>query len=62
MNLLIKIILDINDYIINVGNDNANKIAYNNLSNIWLVPAGNLNESYETEGYDTYKTKDLQRR
>ncbi len=53
--------LDINDYIINVGNDNANKIAYNNLSNIWLVPAGNLNESYETEGYDTYKSSENRR-
>lgn len=42
--------LDINDYIINVGNDNANKVAYNNLSNIWLVPAGNLNEGYDEEG------------
>lgn len=42
--------LDINDYIINVGNDNASKIAYNNLSNIWLVPAGNLNEGYDEEG------------
>ena len=48
--------LDINDYVINVGNDNANKVAYNNLSNIWLVPAGNLNESYETEGYDSNKS------
>ena len=53
--------LDINDYIINVGNDNANKVAYNNLSNIWLVPAGNLNESYETEGYDTYKSSENRR-
>ena len=53
--------LDINDYIINVGNDNANKIAYNNLSNIWLVPAGNLNESYETEGYDSYKSSENRR-
>ena len=48
--------LDINDYMINVGNDNANKVAYNNLSNIWLVPAGNLNESYENEGYDSSKS------
>lgn len=48
--------LDINDYVINVGNDNENKTAYNNLSNIWLVPAGNLNESYETEGYDSNKS------
>ena len=38
--------IDINDYIINVGNDNSNSFAYNNLDNIWLVPAGNLNEGY----------------
>lgn len=38
--------IDINDYIINVGNDNRNSFAYNNLDNIWLVPAGNLNEGY----------------
>lgn len=53
--------LDINDYMINVGNDNANKIAYNNLSNIWLVPAGNLNESYETEGYNSDKFSENRR-
>lgn len=53
--------LDINDYVINVGNDNANKVAYNNLSNIWLVPAGNLNESYETEGYDSNKSSENRR-
>lgn len=38
--------LDINDYIVNVGIDNKNSFAYNNLDNIWLVPAGNLNEGY----------------
>ena len=38
--------LDINDYIINVGLDNQNSFAYNNLDNIWIVPAGNLNEGY----------------
>lgn len=38
--------LDINDYIINVGDDNKNHFAYNNLNNIWLIPAGNLNEGY----------------
>ena len=38
--------LDINDYIINVGIDNKNSFAYNNLDNIWLVPAGNLHEGY----------------
>lgn len=38
--------IDINDYIINVGLDNKNHFAYNNLDNIWLVPAGNLNEGY----------------
>lgn len=38
--------LDINNYIINVGIDNKNSFAYNNLDNIWLVPAGNLNEDY----------------
>lgn len=53
--------IDINDYIINVGNDNDNKVAYNNLSNIWLVPAGNLNESYEYEGYDSNKSSENRR-
>ena len=38
--------IDINDYIINVGLDNKNSFAYNNLDNIWIVPAGNLNEGY----------------
>ena len=38
--------LDINDYIINVGIDNKNTFANNNLDDIWLVPAGNLNEGY----------------
>ena len=38
--------LDLNDYIINVGDDNKNNFAYNNLNNIWLIPAGNLNEGY----------------
>lgn len=46
--------LDINDYIINVGDDNKNNFAYNNLNNIWLIPAGNLNEGYSdlSEGRD----------
>lgn len=38
--------LDINDYIVNVGLDNKSSFAYNNLDNIWIVPAGNLNEGY----------------
>lgn len=38
--------LDINDYIINVGLDNEDQYAFDNLDNIWLVPAGNLNEGY----------------
>lgn len=38
--------LDINDYIINVGLDNESSFAYKNLDNIWIVPAGNLNEGY----------------
>lgn len=46
--------LDINDYIINVGDDNKNNFAYNNLNNIWVIPAGNLNEGYSDlcEGND----------
>lgn len=46
--------LEINDYIINVGDDNKNNFAYNNLNNIWLIPAGNLNEGYSdlSEGRD----------
>ena len=39
--------LDINDYIINVGLDNESNFAYNNLDQVWLVPAGNLNEGYD---------------
>ena len=31
---------------INVGLGNENKASFDNLDNIWLVPAGNLNESY----------------
>lgn len=42
--------LDINDYIINVGDDNKKNFAYNNLNNIWLIPAGNLNEGYSDLG------------
>lgn len=38
--------LDINDYVINVGLDNNNTYAYKNLDNIYIVPAGNLNEGY----------------
>lgn len=38
--------LDLNDYIVNVGDDNKNNFAYNNLNNIWIIPAGNLNEGY----------------
>ena len=38
--------LDINDYIINVGIDNKDRYAFDNLDNLWLVPAGNLNEGY----------------
>ena len=35
--------LNINDYVINVGNDNASKVAYNNLKNLWLVNEGKMN-------------------
>lgn len=45
-----KNLINLDNYIINVGNDNKNKVAYENLSNIWLVPAGNLNENYDAEG------------
>lgn len=38
--------IDINNYIVNVGIDNVNNFTYNDLDNIWLVPAGNLNEGY----------------
>ena len=38
--------LDLNNYIINVGLDNKDNFSYNNLDNIWLIPAGNLNEGY----------------
>ncbi len=38
--------LDLNDYIINVGLDNKDDFSYNNLDNVWLIPAGNLNEGY----------------
>lgn len=39
--------LDINNYMINVGLGNEDSIAYKNLDNIWLVPAGNLNAQLE---------------
>lgn len=40
--------LDVNDYMINVGYGNdSNKAAYDYLTNIWLVPAGNLNEDFK---------------
>lgn len=45
--------LEIADYIINIGNEvnigkgNSNSFVYDNFENIWLVPAGNLNESYK---------------
>lgn len=39
-------LIDINNYMINVGLGNDNKASFENLDNIWLVPAGNLNEGY----------------
>ena len=39
--------LDLNDYIINVGNtQRVDGVAFENLNNIWLIPAGNLNMDY----------------
>lgn len=52
-------ILDINDYMINVGLGNENSVAYNNLENIWLVPAGNLNSTLEAfDGNELHNRKD----
>lgn len=43
--------LDLNDYIINVGNTKSvDDVAFKNLNNIWLIPAGNLNMDYVGNG------------
>lgn len=39
--------LNIDDYLVNAGFGNQKQDAYKNLSNILLVPAGNLNEGYQ---------------
>ncbi len=43
--------LNLDDYIINVGKENDNQFANENLENIWIVPAGNLNEGYRDSSY-----------
>ena len=41
--------IDIDNYLINVSNENeGNRAAYNDLYNIYVVPAGNLNEDYDS--------------
>ena len=45
--------LNIDDYAINIGYGTQNEVAYKNLNNIWLVPAGNLNEGYNSLGEDS---------
>lgn len=41
--------INIDNYMINVSNENEdNRAAYNNLYNIYVIPAGNLNEDYDS--------------
>ena len=41
--------INIDNYMINVSNENEdNRAAYNNLYNIYVIPAGNLNEDYNS--------------
>lgn len=36
--------INVANYVLNAADNNDNKLAYDNLKNIWIVPAGNLNE------------------
>lgn len=43
--------LELSDYIVNVGDSaKVDDSAFENLKNIWLIPAGNLNMDYEGNG------------
>lgn len=46
--------LNLNDYMINVGNTtNVDDAAFKSLSNVWLIPAGNLNMDYDGNGEES---------
>lgn len=52
--------IDINDYMINVGLGNKNVESFENLENIWLVPAGNLNEVFSDTDSSAYRNDYLE--
>ncbi len=52
--------IDINDYMINVGLGSKNAESFENLENIWLVPAGNLNEVFSETDSSAYRNDYLE--
>lgn len=52
--------IDINDYMVNVGLGSKNADSFENLENIWLVPAGNLNEVFSDTDSSTYRNDYLE--
>ena len=52
--------IDINDYMINVGLGSKNAESFENLENIWLVPAGNLNEVFSDTDSSAYRNDYLE--
>ena len=52
--------IDINDYMINVGLGNTKSESFENLENIWLVPAGNLNEVFSEPDNSAYRNDYLE--
>lgn len=52
--------IDINDYMINVGFGNKKAESFENLENIWLVPAGNLNEVFSESDSSAYRNDYLE--
>lgn len=52
--------IDINDYMINVGLGNKKAESFENLENIWLVPAGNLNEVFSESDSSAYRNDYLE--
>lgn len=52
--------IDINDYMINVGLGNKKAESFENLENIWLVPAGNLNEVFSEPDNSAYRNDYLE--
>lgn len=52
--------IDINDYMVNVGLGSKNAESFENLENIWLVPAGNLNEVFSDTDSSAYRNDYLE--